>query len=307
MLDDVGVADIKAGRIDPRIVAVLTKLSQEHKIVVSCMCSDHSRMTAGGSVSNHTFGRGPRHRLDRRRDRQPQQRARARGRLRAVAVRPEHPARRDRLAVRDQRAGYFTDAAHSNHIHVGFDAEIAPDFKPPAGLAAGAQQPAAAQAAPVLAAGTPGAAAVGGGGSSLGAAALRVAQTQRGVRETGGANTGPQVDQYLEAAGVSPGNPWCASFITWSLEQAGHKMPGGGWAAVATWVRNAEQGGNGLKLVSAEEARPGDIVAYDCGGGSDFGADGHIGFLDSSVKDGRFTALEGNNADAVNAVPRRAR
>ena len=56
MLDDVGVADIKAGRIDPRIVGVLTKLSQEHKIVVSCMCSDHGQFTAGGSVSNHAFG-----------------------------------------------------------------------------------------------------------------------------------------------------------------------------------------------------------------------------------------------------------
>ena len=116
---------------------------------------------------------------------------------------------------------------------------------------------------------------------------------------------GPQVEEYLEAAGVAPGNPWCASFVTWALEKAGHKMPGGGWAGVATWVRNAEQGGNGLKLVSAEEARPGDIVAYDWGGQDDFGADGHIGFLDSDVKDGQFTALEGNNADAVNAVPRR--
>ena len=81
-------------------------------------------------------------------------------------------------------------------------------------------------------------------------------------------------------------------------------MPGGGWAAVATWVRNAEQGSNGLKLVSAEEARPGDIAAYDWGGENDFGADGHIGFLASEVKGGRFTALEGNNADAVNVVPR---
>ena len=119
-----------------------------------------------------------------------------------------------------------------------------------------------------------------------------------------GTNTGPQVNQYLAAAGVAPGNPWCASFITWSLEKAGHKMPGGGWAAVATWVRNAEQGNNGLKIVSAEEARPGDIVAYDWGGQDDFGADGHIGFLDSTVKDGKFTALEGNNADKVNTVPR---
>ena len=98
----------------------------------------------------------------------------------------------------------------------------------------------AAPIAPVVDAGAVGPG--GGGGSSLGAAALRVAQTQRGVREIGSSNTGPQVDRYLEAAGVAPGNPWCASFVTWSLQQAGHKMPGGGWAAVATWVRNAEQG-----------------------------------------------------------------
>ena len=66
-------------------------------------------------------------------------------------------------------------------------------------------------AAPVAAAAprgrTPAAAApavaapAGGGGSPLGAAALQVAETQKGVREVGGANMGPQVDHYLEAAG----------------------------------------------------------------------------------------------------------
>jgi putative modified peptide len=168
--------------------------------------------------------------------------------------------------------------------------------------AAAAAQPPAPAAAAVAEQAAP--APAGGGGSSLGAAALSVAQSQRGVREIGDANTGPRVDQFLAAAKVAPGNPWCASFVTWSLEQAGHKMPGDGWAGVSTWVRNAEQGNSGLKVVSAEEARPGDIVAYDWGGHDDFGADGHIGFLDSNVKDGRFTALEGNNDDAVNVVPR---
>ena len=145
----------------------------------------------------------------------------------------------------------------------------------------------------------------GGGGSSLGAAALAHAETQQGVKETGGANRGVEVEQYLASAKVAPGNPWCASFVTWSLEQAGHKMPGGGWAAVQTWVRNAEQGNNGLQIVSAEDARPGDIVAYDWGGQNDFGSDGHIGFLKSDVNaDGKFTALEGNNNDRVGDVPR---
>ena len=38
--------------------------------------------------------------------------------------------------------GYFTDAAHQNHVHVGFKTEITPDWEPPPGLRADA--PAAA-------------------------------------------------------------------------------------------------------------------------------------------------------------------
>ncbi len=544
VLDDVGVADIKAGRIDPRVVAVLTKLSSEHKVTVSCMCSDHSKMTAGGSISNHFYGRG----LD----------------IAAIdgeTVGPGSTIAREvasELSSLDPNyrpneigspwaisgAGYFTDAAHQNHLHIGFKEQITADWKPPADVAAAgtpeaAGAPAAAAVAPVAGApavaavapvaGAPGAvtplvaapppkqesqlflkavtaeaaskkkpsesqlflkaveppkpaeaaavpgapvadlaavaaaapdaypgdsapkeqiaawmagqaekrglppelplmaslvesgmknlnfgdadsvgffqmrvgiwnqgeyagypekpelqvkwfldtaeqvkkqrlaagkpiddpnsygewiadverpaeqyryryqeklaeakdllsrrpaaapvapapagvvdvaaavAPAGGGGSSLGAAALAHAESQQGVKETGGANRGAQVEQYLASAKVAPGNPWCASFVTWSLEQAGHKMPGGGWAAVQTWVRNAEQGKNGLQIVSAEDARPGDIVAYDWGGQNDFGSDGHIGFLKSDVKDGKFTALEGNNNDRVGDVPR---
>ena len=95
--------------------------------------------------------------------------------------------------------------------------------------------------------------------------------------------------------------------MTWSLAQNGHKMDGSGWAAVQTWVRNAEASKNDLQVVSADQARPGDIVAYDWGGQDDFGSDGHIGFLKSEVKDGKFTALEGNNQDAVMEVPRQTR
>ena len=173
---------------------------------------------------------------------------------------------------------------------------------PPADAATAAPAAPAAPAADVSAAVDP--AAAGSGASPLGAAALHVAQTQKGVHEIGSTNTGPQVDHYLAAAGVSPGNPWCASFVTWSLEQAGHKMPGSGWAAVSTWVNHAQQHQDGLQIIPADQARPGDIVAYDWGGGTDFSADGHIGFLASNVQNGQFNALEGNNADAVNLVPR---
>ena len=124
MLDSTGIADIKAGRIDPRVIGVLTKLSQEHKITVSCMCSDHSKFTAGGSVSNHFFGRG----VD----------------IAAIdgeTVGPGSAIAREvasELSSLDPNIrpneigspwaisgpGYFTDAAHQNHLHLGFKEEI---------------------------------------------------------------------------------------------------------------------------------------------------------------------------------------
>lgn len=140
---------------------------------------------------------------------------------------------------------------------------------------------------------------MGGGGGS----ALAVAKGQLGVHEVG-YNAGPQVNSYLASAGVGSGNPWCASFVTWSMQHAGHEMPGTGWASVSTWVHAAQAGQNGLHFVDPSHARPGDIVAYDWGHGTDFGSDGHIGFLDSHVVNGQFTAVEGNAGDAVTLMHR---
>ena len=152
VFDEVGVADLKAGRIDPRIVGVLTKLSQEHKIVVSCMCSDHSKFTAGGSISNHAFGRG----LDIASiDGEIVSPGSALAREIASELSGFDPAiRPDEIGspFAINGPGYFTDAAHQNHIHVGFKQSITPDFKLPAELAAGAPAaPAAVQAAPAAA------------------------------------------------------------------------------------------------------------------------------------------------------------
>ena len=142
------------------------------------------------------------------------------------------------------------------------------------------------------------------GAGRLGACRPAGRQARAGGRGRRSANTGVEVDEYLAAAGVPPGNPWCASFVTWALQQAGHRIPGSGWAAVRTWVQAAEAGTSDLQVVSPGDARPGDIVAYDWGGQEDFGADGHIGFVACRVEGGRFTALEGNAQDAVMEVPR---
>jgi hypothetical protein len=137
-----------------------------------------------------------------------------------------------------------------------------------------------------------------GGEGMAASSAVKAAVSQLGVHERA-PNAGPEVDQYLAAASAPSGSPWCAGFVTWSMQQAGHEMPGTGWAAVSHWVGSAQAGEHGLHVVSAAEARPGDIVAYDWGHGTDFGSDGHIGLLESDIKDGHFIALEGNSGDAV--------
>jgi len=170
-------------------------------------------------------------------------------------------------------------------------------------LAAPVPQPAGggAAAVPGLAGGPPAAGGLEGGG---GGGWLAAARGQLGVREAG-YNAGAKVEAFQRAADVGRGSAWCAAFVTWSIEKStGKQMPGSGWAAVATWVSAARRGEHGLSFVDAKDARPGDIVAYDWGGGNDFGGDGHIGFLESEVRDGKFTAVEGNAEDAVSRQSR---
>src|SRR3954451_7423482 len=155
ILDANGIADIKAGRIDPRVVGVLTKLSHEHKLTISCTCSDHPKFTTGGSVSNHHLGRG----VD----------------IAAIdgeTVGPGSPLARSVASELSQLEpdirpneigspfaiagpGYFTDAAHQNHIHIGFKQAIDPSWRPPADVAASAPVATAAAVTPGAPAVTP--------------------------------------------------------------------------------------------------------------------------------------------------------
>jgi hypothetical protein len=128
-----GIRDIRSGRVDPRLVSVLDRIAGDHKITVSAIKSDHGRLTAGGSVSNHYYGRA----LD----------------ISVVDGRPVGPGNEaaKRVAaglirlpgsIRPTEIGspwkfsnpaYFSDAAHQNHLHIGYD-DPAPDgWKPPPG------------------------------------------------------------------------------------------------------------------------------------------------------------------------------
>lgn len=49
---------------------------------------------------------------------------------------------------------------------------------------------------------------------------LATAVSQLGVEEhPRGSNNGPEVRAYLRATGLGPGNPWCAAFLAWCIQQ----------------------------------------------------------------------------------------
>ena len=130
VLDADGVADLRAGRIDPRIVALLAKLAEGHLLTVSAMCSDHPKFTAGGTISQHYLGRG----VDI-------------AAIDGVPVGPANPTALDvalSLSALDAgyrpdevgspfaipRPGYYTDAGTEDHLHIAFKQPIDPSWTP---------------------------------------------------------------------------------------------------------------------------------------------------------------------------------
>ena len=236
VLDSTGVADLKAGRIDPRIVTVLTKLSADHKITVSCMCSDHSKFTTGGSVSNHHYGRG----LDIAAvDGVPVNASNFDAREIATALQDFDPAiRPDEIGTpwAISGNGYFTDSGHQDHLHIGFKQQISADWKPPGGLAAPVAEPRRPGDSLVFAAaGEP---AARNGDTLSFAATPREAAEQTPVPAAAPAGAaGSKAQAALAEAKKYLGTPYqwggstpetdfdCSGLVQWSYAQAGIQIP----------------------------------------------------------------------------------
>jgi hypothetical protein len=132
VFDATGIADLQAGRIDPRIVAVLAKLAQTHTLTIVAMCSDVSKFTSGGTVSPGYLGRG----VDI-------------GAIDGIIVSPanmtarevaselsslEPSYRPDRIGSPFSIAGpgHYTDASTQSRIAIAFSDPIDPSWTPPA-------------------------------------------------------------------------------------------------------------------------------------------------------------------------------
>lgn len=123
-----GVDDLRAGRVDHRVVAVLLSLARDHRIVVTSLVTGHSRCAVTGqrhdadcTVSNHHLGRGA-----------------DIAAIDGIAVSARHPSiamlmeqlaalpvpyRADEIGgpIDTGQAGVFTNSFHADHIHIGWD------------------------------------------------------------------------------------------------------------------------------------------------------------------------------------------
>jgi hypothetical protein len=120
-------------------------------------------------------------------------------------------------------------------------------------------------------------------------ALIRAAAAEVGVREDGGRNRGPRVDEYLRAARLDPAAgsyPWCAAFVVWCAQKAAAEL---GVACPLPRVASV----HGLWEKSRLSFRralpePGAIFLRDAGGGK-----GHAGIV-VAVGDSIVGTVEGN-------------
>lgn len=109
-------------------------------------------------------------------------------------------------------------------------------------------------------------------------------------------NSGKRVREYQNATNLAgtTGWPWCAAFTAWCHARSGRKLSGFSTAYVPSYVRSAKDRENGLRVVRASDAIPGDLVCFDWG---QDGVSDHIGVLATKVTpNGNFRAIEGNTA-----------
>lgn len=111
--------------------------------------------------------------------------------------------------------------------------------------------------------------------------------SQLGVREATGNNDGKEVEMYLRSTGLPKGNPWCAAFVHWCLEEV--DIPN----TVNAWSPTAEN----KKFIVFKlrqyhyEPEAGDVVTFYY---ANLGRIGHTGFFNRKISDVTYESVEGN-------------
>jgi len=118
------------------------------------------------------------------------------------------------------------------------------------------------------------------------------------VREVGGNNRGPRVEQYLANAGIHQAAPWCAAFVQWCSDRAAEALGTTNpldavkfEAYVQSYWEWASANG---RIVPISAARAGSLILFNFGGERW----DHIGLIARPANnDGIVWSVEGNTGD----------
>jgi hypothetical protein len=127
---------------------------------------------------------------------------------------------------------------------------------------------------------------------------LKIAAAEVGVRESGGANRGPRVDEYLRAVGLDPTRgayAWCASFVYFCFARAATALGlANPCVKTAACLTHWERAPAWARILAADVTanpgviRPGAIFIVDHGKGK-----GHTGIVERATASAIHT-IEGN-------------
>lgn len=133
---------------------------------------------------------------------------------------------------------------------------------------------------------------------------VRIAQSNVGIREVGGNNSGPEVRMFQGAVALAPGSwPWCAAFTAWVLREALKTAEGSAYLAgkdMEKWRCKDARAfawedwavARGLSVFpEAVAAKAGDFVVFDFS---------HIGVIaeDQKTLRSNILCIEGNTNGA---------
>lgn len=129
---------------------------------------------------------------------------------------------------------------------------------------------------------------------SPGEKALKVAQSQIGVKELTGNNDGVPSERYLDGEKKS----WCAAFIAFCYREAGIQLPGNKWLLPSVSYMQDKFRAFGWWISPSNTPVPGDVIFFHDRGESDAGKGNHVGIIEAV--EGRFCrTIEGNIGNAV--------
>lgn len=124
---------------------------------------------------------------------------------------------------------------------------------------------------------------------------LDLAESYIGTTELTGNNDGLEVEQFLGSVGLSKGNPYCAAFISYILDETpGIKSPTIRTALASKFITNESIDARHV-LRGTQVIPDGTIVIWQKGN-TIFG---HAGFVESQLSRSEFTTIEANTGSGT--------